>query len=205
MQIIFSLDFVYAYGAGCIHSGITLTALTGYDDAGMRRFFQRSRNALRATLVIAVQMLSTTVFTGWLLYVWAQNSHFGPQPDCSHVVKYVFFFASVPATATWLRTLLIVGIVFAAFSLLFKFSTIVFVKMGHFEEQFWRRVPDAKSSSTDGKSIYKRFLTLPVGCVSPIGSLPSYFLILFVSSAVYGVTTLELIVRCNLTSGKACS
>jgi len=71
MQIIFSLDFVYAYG--------------------MRRFF-RSKNTLRATLIITVQMLSTAVFTIWVLYVWAQNAHFGSQPECNHVVKYVLFF-----------------------------------------------------------------------------------------------------------------
>lgn len=167
MQIIFSLDFVYAYG--------------------MRRFFQHSRNALRATLVIAVQMTSTLVFTVWLLYVWAQNSEFGSQPDCDHLVKYVFFFASVHASATWLRTLFIIGIVFAACSLLFKFSTIVFVKMERFEEEDCRHVTEAKPNGTGGKSFYKHFLTLPVG------------------SAVYAVTTLELIVqrnRANIGSGE---
>jgi len=82
MQIIFSLDFVYAYG--------------------MRRFFKfhseptDSRNALRATLIIAVQMISTAVFTVWVLYVWAQNTHFGSQSDCNYVVKYVFFFCQRP-------------------------------------------------------------------------------------------------------------
>ncbi|KAI9458432.1 hypothetical protein BJY52DRAFT_1269749 [Lactarius psammicola] len=163
MQIIFSLDFVYAYG--------------------MRRFFHHSRNPLRATLVVAVQMFSTAVFTVWLLCVWAQNSHFGSQPDCNHLVKYVFFFASVHATATWLRTFFIVGMVFAACSLLFKFSTIVFVKPEQLEQPSGY-VPDARPNGTRGKSIYKYFTA---------------------GSAVYGVTTLELIVqrnRANIGSGE---
>lgn len=167
MQIIFSLDFVYAYG--------------------MRRFFQSSRNPLRATLVIAVQMFSTAVFTVWLLCVWAQNSHFGSQPDCNHLVKFVFFFASVHATAAWLRTLFIVGIVFAACSLLFKFCTIVFVKPEDFEQHL-SHVLDAKPNGPGGKSIYK--------------SCCKYFT---AGSAVYGVATLELIVqrnRANIGSGE---
>ncbi|KAI9430183.1 hypothetical protein H4582DRAFT_2019093 [Lactarius indigo] len=145
----------------------------------MRRFFQSSRNPLRATLVIAVQMFSTAVFTVWLLCVWAQNSHFGSQPDCNHLVKYVLFFASVHATATWLRTLFIVGIVFAACSLLFKFSTIVFVRPEHLEQPL-SHVPDVKQNDVGGKSIYK--------------SCCKYFT---AGSAVYGVATLELMVQRN--------
>lgn len=145
----------------------------------MRRFFRssnaRSRDALRATLIIAVQMFSTAVFTVWVLYVWARNTHFGSQPECNHVVKYVFFFASVHATATWLRSLFITGIVLAACSLLFKFSTIVFVKMKRFEEQFWVPVSNAKPDGTGQKSGRKHFLNLSAGCVFPIESLSSYF------------------------------
>ncbi|KAH8995055.1 hypothetical protein EDB86DRAFT_1208308 [Lactarius hatsudake] len=76
MQIIFSLDFVYAYG--------------------MRRFFQSSRNPLRATLVIAVQMFSTAVFTVWLLCVWAQNSHFGSQPGLQPPCQICLLFCQRP-------------------------------------------------------------------------------------------------------------
>lgn len=151
-----------------------LVALTRYDDTGMRRFFRsRNRNALRATLIIAVQMFSTAVFTVWVLYVWAQNSHFGSQPECNHVVKYVFLFASVHATAIWLRAVFIAVIVFAACSLLFKFSTVVFVKMKRFEEEFLGHVSDAKSNGNGEKLNLKHFLNLSVGCVSPIESLSS--------------------------------
>jgi len=170
MQIIFSLDFVYAYG--------------------MRRFF-RSKNTLRATLIITVQMLSTAVFTIWVLYVWAQNAHFGSQPECNHVVKYVLFFASVNATVTWLRTLFIAGIVFAACSLLYEFSTIVvFVKTKSFQ-QCSDHAPNSKPTGTREKSNLKGLKYLSV--VSTI------------LSAIYGVTTLELIVqrnRVNVGSGE---
>jgi hypothetical protein len=166
MQIIFSLDFVYAYG--------------------MRRF-SRSRNALRAVILVSIQMFSTAVFTIWLLYVWAQNSRFGSQPDCNHVVKYVLFFASVHATATWLRAFFIVGIVFAACSLLLGFGTVIVSLKTRPSEEQCSGASNEKVDDTE-KSIYKHFLTLPVG------------------SAIYGVTTLELIVqrnRPNVGSGES--
>ena len=120
-------------------------------------------------------MISTAMFTVWVLYVWAQNAHLGPKPDCNHAVKYVFFFFSVPATATPLRTLFIAFIVFAAFSLLFKFSTIVFVTMERFEEQYLSYARDAKSSGTGKQSKLKNVLRVSVGCVSPIESVFPYF------------------------------
>jgi len=166
MQIIFSLDFVYAYG--------------------MRRF-SHSRNALRSVLLVSIQMFSTAVFTIWLLYVWAQNSRFGSQPECTHVVKYVLFFASVHATATWLRAFFIIGIVFAACSLLLGFGSIIVSLKTEPSKEQRSGVSDEKVDGTGGKSIYKHFLTFPVG------------------SAIYGVTTLELIVqrnRSNVESGE---
>jgi len=167
MQIIFSLDFVYAYG--------------------MRRF-SRSKNALRAALLVSIQMLSTAVFTIWLLYVWAQNGRFGTHPECTHVVKYVIFFVTVHATATWLRAFFIVGIVFAACSLLLGFGTIILSLRTEPSEEYRSGASDEKVVDAGGKSTYKHFLTLPVG------------------SAIYGVTTLELIVqrnRPNVASGES--
>jgi hypothetical protein len=74
------------------------------------------------------------------------------------------FFASVHATTTWLRAFFIVGIVFAACSLLFWFGTIIVsLKKKPSEEQR----SDEKVPGTGGNSTYKHFLTLPVGCVSP--------------------------------------
>jgi hypothetical protein len=63
-----------------------------------------SRIKFRRTQVIAViQLFTTMVFTIWLLYVWIKDSHFGSQPECNNLVKYVFFFVSIRATTTWIR------------------------------------------------------------------------------------------------------
>ena len=114
-------------------------------------------------------MLSIAVFTIWSLYVWAQDSGFGSLPDCNHAVKYVLFLTSVDATATWLRALFFDGIVFAACLLLLGSGTaIVSLKTKPSEEQ----CSDASNEKVDDnrkKSIYRQFLTLPVGCVAPIG------------------------------------
>ena len=92
MQIIFYLDIVYTYGAGCIHSGITLTVPTKYDYAGIRRSLRRLGKTLRIILLVGIQNFSTMVFTVWLLHVLAHDDHFGSQPDRNQSVKYVLFF-----------------------------------------------------------------------------------------------------------------
>jgi hypothetical protein len=61
----------------------------------------------RVKVVIAIQMFTTLVFIIWSLYVWIKGSHFGSQPECNHLVKYVFIFANVHVTETWLRVLFI--------------------------------------------------------------------------------------------------
>ena len=152
----------------------------------MRRF-SRSRNALRAIILISIQMFSTAVFTIWFLYVWAQNSRFGSLPDCNHLVKYVLFFASVPATTTWLRAFFIVGIVFASCSLLFKFGTVILFLKTKLSEEQCSSIPDEEEDDTGWKPINEQLqeqlvfvgiywicawiLTFRMGCVSPIDSL----------------------------------
>ena len=74
---------------------------------------------------IGVQILTTVVFTVWLLYVWIKDIDFGSQPSCNHLVKYVIFFADVRATATWLRVLFIMYLVISACMLLFRFGAIL--------------------------------------------------------------------------------
>jgi hypothetical protein len=76
-------------------------------------------------ILIGVQILTTVVFAVWLLYVWIKDIDFGSQPSCNHLVKYVLFFASVKATATWLRILFIAYLVINACALLFSFGVIV--------------------------------------------------------------------------------
>ncbi|KAH9954826.1 hypothetical protein BGW80DRAFT_1189753, partial [Lactifluus volemus] len=85
MQIIFSLNFVYSGNS------------------------TESRVKLRRTKVImAIQISTTIMFTIWLLYVWIKDDHFGSQPECNHLVKYVFVFANIQATESWLRVLFII-------------------------------------------------------------------------------------------------
>jgi hypothetical protein len=78
-------------------------------------------------IFITVQMLSTVIFTVWLLYVWVKDSDFGSQPECNHLVKYVLLFANVKATVTWLRVVFIIYLVLTACTLLFTFVVILSV------------------------------------------------------------------------------
>ncbi|KAI0296551.1 hypothetical protein B0F90DRAFT_1023006 [Multifurca ochricompacta] len=124
-----------------------------------------------------MQIFSTVVFTIWLLYVWIEDSHFGSQPDCNHLVKYVILFFNVPANSIWLRIFFIISLVFAAFSLLFKFSAIVSVHM----ENFLDSTPIGEQKNSPTK----------------VASVRAYSLSLSLVSAVYGVATLELIIQRN--------
>jgi hypothetical protein len=76
-------------------------------------------------IFIGVQILTTVVFTVWLLYAWIKDIDFGSQPSCNHLVKYVIFFADVRATATWLRVVFIMYLVISACMLLFRFGAIL--------------------------------------------------------------------------------
>lgn len=116
-------------------------------------------------------MFSTAVFTIWFLYVWAQNSRFGPLPDCNHVVKYVLFFTSIDATATWLRAFFFDGFVFAAFFLLSGFSTAIISLKTKCSEEQCLDASNGRVNVNGNKSLYKHLFTLPVGCVAPISSL----------------------------------
>jgi hypothetical protein len=126
MQIIFSLNFVYAYGMLCFCSSINFETLTRrWDGVGQRRFIRSGENDFRMKIFIGFQTLTTVVFTVWLLYVWIKGSSFGSQPTCNHLVKYVLFFADVRATLTWLRVLFIMNLVMTACTLLFRFGAIL--------------------------------------------------------------------------------
>jgi hypothetical protein len=131
MQIIFSLNFVYAYGMLCINSSINFETLTlRWGRIGQRRFIRSGQNDFRMKVFIGFQTLTTVVFTVWLLYVWIKGSNFGSQSTCNHLVKYVLFFANVRATVTWLRVLFIMNLVMTACTLLFRFSAILSEHMG---------------------------------------------------------------------------
>jgi hypothetical protein len=90
-----------------------------------------SRVKLRRTkVVMAIQTSTTIMFTIWLLYVWIKDDHFGSQPECNRLVKYVFVFANIQATETWLRVLFIIYLVFFSCALLLRFILIFFLSVG---------------------------------------------------------------------------
>jgi len=94
-------------------------------EVGQRRFIRSNKADFRMKTFIWVQQFTTVVFTVWLLYVWIKDVDFGSQRSCNNLVKYVLFFASVRATATWLRVLFITNLVITACALLFSLSVIV--------------------------------------------------------------------------------
>lgn len=105
-----------------------------YEIVGMRKFIRHSGGSSesqskfrRMKVIIAIQTFTTVVFTIWLLYVWIKDSHFGSQPECNHLVKYVLFFANVRATDTWLRVLFILYLVLFSCRLIYRFILIAFV------------------------------------------------------------------------------
>jgi hypothetical protein len=136
MQIIFSLNFVYAYGMFCICLSINYETLTRrWAGVGQRRFILSGENDFRMKIFIGFQTLTTVVFTVWLLYVWIKGSNFGSQPTCNHLIKYVLFFADVRATVTWLRVLFIMNLVMTACTLLFRFGAILSEHMEQLREE----------------------------------------------------------------------
>jgi len=94
---------------------------------GQRRFILSSIDDFSMEIFIVAQTFSTVVFTVWLLYVWIKDSNFGSQPECNHLVKYVLFFVSVGATATWLRVLFFINLISSSCVLLFTFAAIFMV------------------------------------------------------------------------------
>jgi hypothetical protein len=149
-----------------------------------------SRVKLRRTKVImAIQTSTTIMFTIWLLYVWIKDGHFGSQPECNHLVKYVFFFANTQATETWLRVLFITYLVFFSCALLLRFILIFFLYVG-----VHHKLPGVKPRVRQEIPHVK--LVLSVGCVlQPGRRVLIDFIDFLIRSAVYGVATLELIVR----------
>ncbi|KAI0287344.1 hypothetical protein BC826DRAFT_1108519 [Russula brevipes] len=152
---------------------------------GQRRFIQSSSRDFRMKIFITIQMFSTMIFTVWLLYVWVKDSDFGSQPECNHLVKYVLFFANVKATVTWLRVLFIIYLVLTACALLFTFAVILSVYLSPDIHKKLRSVvgpghgqPEQESPPANRRTM-RRYVSFS-----------------FVS-AVYGVATLELIVRRN--------
>jgi hypothetical protein len=86
----------------------------------------------RRKFFIAIQMFTTVVFTAWLLIVWIKGSHFGSQPECNHLVKYVLVFKQVRATETWLRAMFITYLLIFSCVLSYRFISIFSVCVDDF-------------------------------------------------------------------------
>jgi hypothetical protein len=107
----------------------------------------------RMKVIIGIQTFTTVMFTIWLLYVWIKDSHFGSQQECNHLVKYVFFYANIRATETWLRVLFVIYLVFFSCKLLFRFYEILFVYVdGH--PQVQHVIPVAEQGDDFERMVY---------------------------------------------------
>ena len=97
--------------------------LIGDESIGLRRFLRPKRARFKLKMTIFAQLLKDSIiFPPWLFYVWIKVSRFGSQPDCNHLVKYVFFFVTVRATVNWLRILFLIV---ASSGLLYIFNLLV--------------------------------------------------------------------------------
>ncbi|KAN0132135.1 hypothetical protein V8E53_010054 [Lactarius tabidus] len=85
--------------------------LSAYQSYGIAIFTGPNwqRYSLRLKITLAFQLVQLLcIFPAWALYVWTKGSGFGAQPECNHLVKFVFFFVTIRATVNWLRIMFIV-------------------------------------------------------------------------------------------------
>ncbi len=151
MHIVSSINTgisTHIFGMLCVHSTIILKTLI--EGIGHRKLLWSKLN-FRMKIFICIQTFFSLIAIVWSLYVWIRGSNFGPQPSCNHLVKYVFFFADVRATATWLRVLMIILFLVSALLMFWGFTVIVLLPMRprprtHDNEEF-RTVASATESS----------------------------------------------------------
>ena len=73
--------------------------------------------------ILAQLCQDSIIWPPWLFYVWIKVSRFGAQPECNHLVKYVFVFITIRATVNWLRIFFLVFASFGLFCLLIGLGT----------------------------------------------------------------------------------
>ncbi|KAN0132212.1 hypothetical protein V8E53_009978 [Lactarius tabidus] len=164
-----------------IHMLSCLTVLQFY---GFSRFLLAKRIDFKLKMTLLIQICQVLiVLPPWLLYVWIKDSRFGAQPECNHLVKYVFFFVTVRATVNWLRIVFLVGISLGVFYVLISLRSIPSL------HKALSAGPEQASDEAPGEALD----TEPV----PIISLSRILWISSVILAVYGIVTTELIVHRN--------
>ncbi|KIM26810.1 hypothetical protein M408DRAFT_177929 [Serendipita vermifera MAFF 305830] len=75
-------------------------------------------STLRVGIVSGSSVLGSLALVCFSFYVWANAPTFGSQPECNSKVIYVILFFPVPATATWLRAVLMAGLGLVSIGLL---------------------------------------------------------------------------------------
>lgn len=95
------------------------------ENTGLSRFLSAKRIDFKLKITLLVQLCQVSIILPpWLLYVWIKDSRFGAQPECNHLVKYVFFYVTVRATVNWLRILFLVGVSLGLFYALTSLRSI---------------------------------------------------------------------------------
>jgi hypothetical protein len=110
---------------------------------GQMRFLTASKHNFRLKIFIAVQMASSFTFLVWQLFVWNDSSNFGSQPECNHLVIFVFFFFDVMATESWLASLITGYVITYLSGMLFVFSVIFVAYFRNPIQKRFRIVTDA--------------------------------------------------------------
>ena len=116
--------------------------------------------------ILAQLCQDSIIWPPWLFYVWIKVSRFGAQPECNHLVKYVFVFITIRATVNWLRIFFLVFASIGLFCLLIGLRMIwklkiLFVDSGSDSDEV--SVDEDDRSFTD--SMVKDYL-VSILCVS---------------------------------------
>ena len=75
---------------------------------GQRRFVWDSQNNFQIFIYLLMHAFGVIMFFIWFLYAAINGNNFGSQPSCNHFINFVLFFASIRATVTWFRVLMII-------------------------------------------------------------------------------------------------
>jgi hypothetical protein len=177
----------------------THRVLISKENTGFSRFLSAKRIDFKLKMTLLVQLCQVSIiFPPWLLYVWIKDSRFGAQPECNHLVKYVFFFATVRATVNWLRIVFLVGVSIGLFYVLISLRSIPSL----------RKALSAGSDEASDEAPDTEFVPIMpfarILWISSVMWVPSWFprcfrLTIIILTrcprlAVYGIVTAELIV-----------
>jgi hypothetical protein len=152
MYIIFFLNVVFWFGMYLHLFNHHSQELTG-KWVGERRFIwdvKSKQTQLQMTLYLLVHASGIIVYFVWFLYIAIDGSKFGSKSSCNHQVYFVLFFASVRATVTWLRVMMIVFFAIKIPVGLFLLSLLIFAHtwadalINARKNVFDRRIPDNK-------------------------------------------------------------